>query len=281
MKIKNDRLHHDDDKAVDFVLADKVGGDIQHEYIVMHYTANGAAEKTIKAYASENARASAHIVIDRDGSISQHVRFNKAAWHAGRSSWKNRKNGLNNYSIGIQLANWGMLTEANGVFRSYAGAIISPQNVIHAPHRHAPHIDRYWEVFPEAQMDAAAAVVGSLVDHYDIPGDAILGHDDIAPGRKVDPGPAFNMPLFRARVMGSADNVLTETENFEVDANIGLNLRSGPSLDHQIITVMPKHTKLYRHLGEERGRWWLMTKLNDEGEQHMTGYIYSHFVTAI
>lgn len=101
-------------------------------------------------------RVSAHCLIERDGNLIQFVSFLDRAWHAGESSWRGEQ-ACNDYSIGIELEGTDDL--------SYA----------------------------EAQYRQLSLLVASLKSQYgDIDSSAICGHSDIAPGRKTDPGPAFD-----------------------------------------------------------------------------------------
>lgn len=97
-------------------------------------------------------KVSAHFFIRRDGEVIQFVPCGKRAWHAGASNWNGRER-CNDFSIGIELE--GSDDEA----------------------------------FAEAQYDALAQLIGSLKQAYPIEG--VVGHSDIAPGRKTDPGPYF------------------------------------------------------------------------------------------
>ena len=99
---------------------------------------------------------SAHCLVERDGNILQFVSFEDRAWHAGESQWCG-ETACNNFSVGIELE--GCDDEA----------------------------------YTEAQYLGLAALVRALRSHYlQIADDAITGHSDIAPGRKTDPGPAFD-----------------------------------------------------------------------------------------
>jgi N-acetyl-anhydromuramoyl-L-alanine amidase len=107
-------------------------------------------------------RVSSHLVIRRGGSVVQYVPFQKRAWHAGESSYEGRKR-CNDFSIGIEL---------EGTDRR-------------------PYTD--------AQYRALVRVIDALLAAYDALGAGrIVGHGDIAPGRKTDPGPAFDWVRLRA-----------------------------------------------------------------------------------
>jgi AmpD protein len=104
----------------------------------------------------QDLRVSSHVLIARDGSLTQYVPFNLRAWHAGASSWCGRKD-CNDFSIGIELEG----TDDE------------------------PYDDR--------QYPMLAALIASLQQAYPaLASGAIAGHSDIAPGRKSDPGPAFD-----------------------------------------------------------------------------------------
>ncbi|MEE4190160.1 MAG: 1,6-anhydro-N-acetylmuramyl-L-alanine amidase AmpD [Halieaceae bacterium] len=104
---------------------------------------------------------SSHLLIERDGAVTQFVSLADRAWHAGVSSFEGRDN-CNDFSIGIELE--GCDTEA----------------------------------YTDAQYAALAAITGELMRAYPaITRDRITGHSDIAPGRKTDPGPAFDWAHFR------------------------------------------------------------------------------------
>src|SRR5215469_3500290 len=106
-------------------------------------------------------RVSAHAVIRRDGAITQYVPFGMRAWHAGQSQYQGRT-GCNDFSIGIELE----------------GTDETP--------------------YTDAQYVSLTALVGALLATYPTLSAAhIAGHSDIAPGRKTDPGPAFDWPRWR------------------------------------------------------------------------------------
>ena len=107
---------------------------------------------------------SSHFVVRRDGELLQFVPTARRAWHAGRSAWRGREN-CNDYSIGIELE--GSDTQA----------------------------------FEPAQYETLAGVTAALLATYPtLSPEAIVGHSDIAPGRKTDPGPYFDWAHYRARL---------------------------------------------------------------------------------
>ena len=111
-------------------------------------------------------RVSSHVVVSRDGALTQYVKFSERAWHAGKSIYQGRE-ACNDFSVGIELE----------------GTDTTP--------------------YESAQYSALAEVVAALCATYPrLSPNRLVGHSDISPGRKTDPGPAFDWP--RARRLISA-----------------------------------------------------------------------------
>ncbi len=124
------------------------------KYIILHYTGMKNQEVAIKRLQSKVAKVSCHYLIGKSGLIYKMVDENDIAWHAGNSSWRKDKN-LNNSSIGIELVN-------NG-----------------------------FEKFPNKQISSLMILLKLIKKKFKIKSENILGHSDIAPDRKIDPGPLF------------------------------------------------------------------------------------------
>jgi N-acetylmuramoyl-L-alanine amidase len=156
-------------------------------FLVIHFTSGATAESSIEFWRTPAAKgASAHIVIDRNGTVYQCRPFNVTCGHAGVSRWQQFSN-LNSCSIGIELANAGddeRLTKRWSQFPP-----------VEARHKNGGTLKK-WEAYPIAQLNACEEVAKALVARYKL--DDVVGHDDIAPSRKVDPGPAFPMQSLRA-----------------------------------------------------------------------------------
>lgn len=211
-----------------------MSGTLNPRGIVIHYTAGNSAKSSIDWW-REGKSASAHVVIDRDGTVYQTVPFNRIAWHAGRSSYRNF-NGLNEYAIGIEIANWGILTKkANGKYYSAAGTVVDPKNVISAKHANE-RVTRFWESYTEAQIESVIKVIKAIKALYPNIG-FVVGHSDIT-GRKLDPGPAAPMDKFKAAIT-SAPRAATGPDMWKVSSKSGLNLRAWPSTESKILTNLP------------------------------------------
>lgn len=135
-----------------------IGQDYREKFIIVHYTAINK-ETSIKALTNNDV--SAHFLVTDDplDPVYSLVPENKRAWHAGVSQWKTRTN-LNDSSIGIEIVNLG---QSHGEFVPYK----------------------------DFQIKNVAVLLRYLVDKYEIPATNILGHSDIAPQRKPDPGALF------------------------------------------------------------------------------------------
>ncbi len=113
-------------------------------------------------------RVSSHLVIGRDAAITQYVKFTERAWHAGKSCYAGRE-ACNDFSIGIELEGTDTLA------------------------------------YEAAQYDALAAVVAALCAAYPrLSPERLVGHSDIAPGRKTDPGPAFDWRRARSAIAAAS-----------------------------------------------------------------------------
>ncbi len=124
------------------------------DYVILHHTSNAQAGRALETLTDPASGVSAHYLIGRDGRLYQLVDETQRAWHAGQSWWGGLTD-LNSASIGIELDNDGE------------------------------------EPYAEAQIRRLLALLGELKARYRIPAGNFLGHGDIAPRRKVDPGSLF------------------------------------------------------------------------------------------
>lgn len=237
MKTKNGKL---DEETADFIESPNHSGKFSEDLpdtIVIHYTAGSSGESSIRTLTNPDVRASAHLVINRDGTITQLVPFDTIAWHAGKSAWGDRQ-GLNKYSIGIELDNAGRLTKSGDQYISWFGRAYPEDQTIEAVHRNEED-PSFWHRFTEEQITKTYEVCELLINAYDIK--TILGHEEISPGRKIDPGPAFPLDKMRDKLL-HADRSEQEEEEIEGFDNPGvvtaslLNIRSGPSTENQKIS---------------------------------------------
>lgn len=236
MEIKKNKL---DEQAAKFVRSPNDSGkfaDSLPDTIVIHYTAGSSAESSVDTLTDPNVSASAHLVIGRDGSVTQLVPFDTIAWHAGDSAWGDRTE-LNHYSIGIELDNAGRLTKSGSHYASWFGRTYPEEEVVEAVHRNEEQ-PSYWHRYTEEQITTTYDICKLLINQYDIK--EILGHEEISPIRKSDPGPAFPLDKMRDKLLhadrsGRQKDKFKDMENPGVVTASKLNIRSGPSASNQKI----------------------------------------------
>lgn len=206
--------------------------------LVMHYTASGGVDGKgdVDLFSRPSSKVSAHFVVGRSGDIHQVVECNRRAWHAGRSVWKGRPN-CNDFTLGIELDNWGWLTKgADGLFRSYTGAIVPREMVVEARHKNGITPALYWEAFPFAQIEALIELMRAILKEYPSIVD-ICGHEDIAPLRKTDPGPAFPWQHVLAEVLHPDERVVVVARKV-VTSGAKLNVREGPGTTYKVLGAL-------------------------------------------
>ena len=127
--------------------------------LVLHYTGMEDAESAIERLCDPEAKVSAHYVVGEDGRILRLVSEERRAWHAGRSFWRGITD-VNSASIGIEIVN--------------------------------PGHEFGYRPFAEEQMDALVPLVSEIVKRHGIAPGNVVGHSDVAPDRKQDPGELFD-----------------------------------------------------------------------------------------
>lgn len=242
--------------------------------IVIHYTAGPTAASAITTLKEDGVPASAHIVVDTDGSLTQLVPFNKIAWHAGKSAWLER-NGLNKYSIGIEIVNAGRLDKNGNVWRSWFGKTYSEEEVVRAVHRNESE-PTWWHSFTEKQVEVVFELCKAIMKRYDIR--FILGHEEISPGRKIDPGPAFPLDKVRDRLLHSDRKEDSDTPGEDairkgiVNAS-SLNIRSGPGAAYDTITdPLSRNTEV---VIRDKQNDWLQVEVK------LTGWVSGKFIKKV
>jgi len=221
--------------------------------IIIHYTAGSSASSSIRTLTDPNAKASAHLVVAADGSITQLVPFNTIAWHAGASQYQGRS-GFNKYSIGIEIDNPGLLEKSGDKFVAWFGKGYEEKDVIEAVHRNQ-NTPKFWHRYTDTQIQIVEEICRLLIEDYKIK--FILGHEEISPGRKTDPGPAFPLDKMRDRLFGLGRDFDGAEENTSVEKFVnadGLNIRSQPNYDaEKVARPLPQGKKVC--VLETKGGW--------------------------
>jgi N-acetyl-anhydromuramyl-L-alanine amidase AmpD len=142
-----------------------------------------------------------HIIIGRDGKIIQLVPFNMKAAHAGISPNNLREN-YNNKSVGIALQNAGRLNyDGKNYGITNMRNIVPASEVVRLTHKNESEPD-YWQDYTDIQVSRAEELCLALMEKFKII--EIIGHDDVAPDRTTDPGPAFPLTDFQKKLLGEA-----------------------------------------------------------------------------
>ncbi len=274
MKIVNHRLQRDDGHAVDFRASPHAGEPIKPRYLIVHYTGGSSAAGTINWFRDPVSKVSAHLVIARDGAVTQLVPFDREAWHAGASRWGSLS-GLNRHSIGIELDNAGYLVKSGGKWVSPLTRRAYPDSeVTVAVHKNDPpgSAPSGWHAYSAAQIEATLACGLALFTHYSL--SDVLGHDDIAPGRKRDPGPDFPMESVRARLFGRADDA---PERCRTTARLYVRAGPGPGYEALPGTPLPVGTEV--EVLARQGLWWQVDVVGEvNGVMDIVGWCHSKYL---
>ena len=128
------------------------------DILLMHYTGMETAAAAVARLTDPAAHVSSHYTVDEDGTIYAHVPEAKRAWHAGVSYWAGARD-INARSIGIEIVN--------------------------------PGHEFGYRSFPDAQIEAVIALSLDILSRHAVPPERVIGHSDVAPARKMDPGELF------------------------------------------------------------------------------------------
>ena len=162
--------------------------DVAVDMLVLHYTGMADARSALDRLCDPAAKVSAHYLVDEDGAVHRLVDETRRAWHAGRAVWRGCAD-VNGASIGVELVNPG-------------------------------HAFGY-RPFPDAQMEAVIALAREIIARHPIPARNVVGHSDVAPARRADPGELFDWARLAAaggteisveRELAAAPDVLIEPD---------------------------------------------------------------------
>lgn len=136
------------------------------DMLVLHYTGMASGDAALARMRDPAAKVSAHYLVRETGDVVQLVDEARRAWHAGVGSWQGDTD-LNSCSVGIEIVNGG---------------------------HDFPAPDGSLPPYPDPQVEAVIALSRGIIERHDIPASRIVGHSDIAPSRKIDPGEHFPWP---------------------------------------------------------------------------------------
>lgn len=210
-------------KGVAFDAAGSMGHKFKNlSYLVMHYTAGRGFDSTVAHFKDPANKVSAHFLVARDGRLVQMVPLSCPAWHAGPDSkWVETMNemtpkelhenvlgsqakvlvGMNFYALGVEVDNYGPLTKVGKDFKTWFGRTAPASEVAEVdPKSPGAFGKRYWHAYSEQQIQICEELAVCLVRGFGLKD--ILGHSDVCPGRKTDPGPVFPLKHLRALAFG-------------------------------------------------------------------------------
>ena len=187
------------------------------DMLVLHYTGMHTAGEAIDRLCDPAAKVSAHYVIDEDGTVWRLISESERAWHAGVSFWQGTTD-VNAHSVGIELVN--------------------------------PGHEWGYRAFPEPQMAALETLAHGILVRHPIPASRVVGHSDVAPERKQDPGELFDWPrLARAGIGLWPGEGRSPTDLVAVQkmlATIGYRISVTGALDAQTQLVLTAFQRRFR-----------------------------------
>ena len=160
------REHRLRGKGVTHVETPNKGGRIEPKYLVFHYTAGRNAQSSVNWLTNPDASASAHLVVGRDGKVTQLAPFTTKTWHAGRSHWDGLV-GLNQHSIGIEIDNAGPLKLVGTKLQAWFGKTYPKSQAFHGKHKLEDEF-RWWHAYTEIQIATAVELAKLLVKSYQL-----------------------------------------------------------------------------------------------------------------
>ena len=174
---------------------------LRPSFIVVHYTAMENAAAALDRLCDTQAEVSAHYLISAKGQVTQMVAEDMRAWHAGQGEWAGLKD-INSRSIGIELDNRGT------------------------------------HPFSEPQMSALETLLREIMDRWDISPAGVIGHSDMAPGRKTDPGPKFDWARLARQGLASLGQTAKGAPEARPDSYIAAARQAGFTADADVDTLL-------------------------------------------
>lgn len=176
------------------------------DMILIHYTGMKSAKEALERLCLPESQVSAHYVIDENGQVYALVDEDKRAWHAGVSCWRGERD-TNSRSVGIELVN--------------------------------PGHEFGYKPFSEAQINAAAELIRDIALRHGVRPSLVLGHSDVAPARKADPGELFPWKSLSERGAGIWTDAFSDSEKTceEMLETIGYDISDLPAT----VTAFRRH----------------------------------------
>lgn len=201
--------------------------------LILHYTGMENGEVALSRMTDSHAKVSAHYMVETDGRIFQLVQEDRRAWHAGVSEWAGETN-INSNSIGIEIVNGG---------------------------HNVPNSDGSLPDFPDVQINAVIALSKDIMKRHAMSALNVLGHSDIAPARKIDPGEHFPWAGLAAAGIGFWPKNITDDTRILFErgdrdrgvsavqsglAHIGYSARVSGVMDEDTVNIIEAVQRRYR-----------------------------------
>ncbi|WP_343562268.1 N-acetylmuramoyl-L-alanine amidase [Kiloniella sp. b19] len=200
------------------------------DMLILHYTGMQSAEEALERLCDPDAQVSAHYLVCEDGQILQLVPDDRRAWHAGVAAWDGQ-NDINSCSIGVEIVN--------------------------------PGHEWGYRPFTTIQMQAVEVLCRSILSRHPIPPHRVLGHSDVAPKRKQDPGELFDWARLASAGIGlwpseqhrtGAPLVATDGDIRQAFGEIGYSLQPEQDLvsdgNSAVITAFQRHFQPHSLTGQ-------------------------------
>lgn len=184
------------------------------DMLVLHYTGMRTAAEALRRLCDPAAEVSAHYLVDEAGAVHQLVDESRRAWHAGRAAWGGVGD-INGCSIGVELVN--------------------------------PGHEFGYRAFPEPQMQVLEALCLDILARHPIPARRVLGHSDVSPARKEDPGELFDWPRLTRAGIGVWPEIRPMPDSFEAGSisdiqddfsRLGYAIRTSGLMDAETRSVL-------------------------------------------
>lgn len=183
------------------------------DMLVLHYTGMKSCAAALARMCDPAAEVSAHYLIDEDGSVYRLVDETHRAWHAGVSYWGGETD-INGCSLGIELQN--------------------------------PGHEFGYRAFPEAQMTTLINLCRDILSRHPIPASRVIGHSDVAPLRKEDPGELFDWPRLAAAGIGRFPSPSAEPAQVDQQAALAALTAIGYDPDAPLVSTLTAFQRHYR-----------------------------------
>ena len=183
------------------------------DILILHYTGMQSGAEALDRLCDPASRVSAHYLVEEDGALYRLVDEERRAWHAGVSYWAG-ETGINGCSIGIEIVN--------------------------------PGHEFGYRPFPQAQMKAVIELCLDIQSRHVIPPTRILGHSDVAPDRKQDPGELFDWRRLSVEGLGVWPEKLSEDENLDETIARSLLTRIGYNPDRTLPVLLTAFQRHFR-----------------------------------